>query len=800
MVYNVDMHLWRLTRQDPVCLTLSADAQLSKPNYYDDQIWEVLLQGGEPPAQSIQTTYGLRARMMRVFPRFTENGVTLSDPGAFYQLPVLCQFYTNYARLTFNPFAGIDVTIEYWVPTSNTLAGRIKVANSSVIRRQMQLELAVSLAPIQPGQEMRPQSIQGKKCLAGRSGDLSPVFCIDGLAEFQTSPYSACAGALDLIPGSSATFTWGLASTTDEDSSWIAAQELIACPWDAEIARLEMQAASQIVDIDTGNPAWDAVLAFSQKVARQLFMGPTRSLPYPSFVLSRQPDQGFSRRFDGSDYDHLWDGQPAFESLYLSTLVLPGSAELVQGLILNYLDTAADNGFMDGRPGLAGQRSRFLIPPLLALLTWQVTRISQDKAFLTEVFPRLLSLANLWFEKSHDQDQDGFPEWDNSLQTGYEDNPLFDRWRPDEKGIDISCVESPTMGALLVREISSLVQIAKLIGRGEEVHYLEQRAESLKAAIESTWDSHGASYHYRDRDSHSCLAGESIGSYPANGPIVVNKKFKKNQRLLAVIDIQQDTSRTGVSLTIHGITPSGPVDETLPVRLGHWNGPRAVLTTQNIFQQVTSLDVQGLSPADRITLKTPGYFQEDITLLLPLWAHIPGKQRAKNLVKKSIHSTERYWREHGLGALPGLEAGEKKSQGSPVYMLWNTMVGEGLLMYGYRNEAAQLVQKLLDTTAQSLRQMQSFYKMYDSDSARPGGEKNVIDGLAPLGFYLQTLGVQIISPTHVIINGENPFANPVTVRYRGLTVKRDSRIALITFPDGQTVRVTGSGSHDVSLS
>ena len=54
--------------------------------------------------------------------------------------------------------------------------------------------------------------------------------------------------------------------------------------------------AAQTVDVQTGDPDWDAALAFSQKTAFSLFFGPSQSLPSPSFVISRQPDQGHSAR------------------------------------------------------------------------------------------------------------------------------------------------------------------------------------------------------------------------------------------------------------------------------------------------------------------------------------------------------------------------------------------------------------------------------------------------------------------------------------------------------------------------
>jgi hypothetical protein len=59
------MNLYHPTGGNPLTLTLAADTRFSHPDYTDDQIWELRLQGGEPPALVLQTTYGLRARWMR---------------------------------------------------------------------------------------------------------------------------------------------------------------------------------------------------------------------------------------------------------------------------------------------------------------------------------------------------------------------------------------------------------------------------------------------------------------------------------------------------------------------------------------------------------------------------------------------------------------------------------------------------------------------------------------------------------------------------------------------------------------
>ena len=107
------MRDWSLAPGDPLCLTLAADSRLSIPDYLNDHIWELVIGGGEPPALSLQTTYGLRAKAMRLFLRFSENGKSVSDPSAFALPPTVRRFYPNFLILDYSPLINIDVSTEY---------------------------------------------------------------------------------------------------------------------------------------------------------------------------------------------------------------------------------------------------------------------------------------------------------------------------------------------------------------------------------------------------------------------------------------------------------------------------------------------------------------------------------------------------------------------------------------------------------------------------------------------------------------------------------------------------------------
>src|SRR3972149_7931248 len=141
------MRNWNLKAGDPLSLTLAADARLVATDYYDDQIWELALSGGDPPAITLQTTFGLRARSFRLFPRFTVAGVCISDPENFTRLPAIHFFSPNFIRLSFSPFPDIDITGEYWVPESHAIAGRFIITNLGKVTRTIRFEWAAVLSP-----------------------------------------------------------------------------------------------------------------------------------------------------------------------------------------------------------------------------------------------------------------------------------------------------------------------------------------------------------------------------------------------------------------------------------------------------------------------------------------------------------------------------------------------------------------------------------------------------------------------------------------------------------------------------
>jgi len=792
------MRQWNLTTEDPLELSISADARCGSTDYYNDQIWRLSLQGGEPPALALNTTFGLRARKMSLFPCFTEGENALINPETFSKPPIIHRFYPNYIALSYAPFTGIDVQSEYWVPESHAVAGRISINNSRLNQRHIRLEWIGLLQPTGDGQVITPTEIQAVTVLTGSSGGLRPVIFMTNGPRGSTGPYPALTLDLELPPGGRHQIIWSHAALQEEEASFNLARHIASHHWDAEIARLDVLNASQ-VDIETGNPDWDASFAMSQKTAYSLLMGPTPHLPFPSFVLSRHPDQGHSPRGDGSDYDHLWNGQTGMESLHLAGYLLPADPDLAIGLLSNFLSTQTDDGFVDWKPGLGGQRGKMLATPLLTNLAWEIYQITGDTDFLADVFPKLLDFLQSWFSPKQDRDRDGIPEWEHPIQLGLDEQPLFTISDTCSQGVEITSSESPALCAMLYNECQILIQMAHLIERTNPVSSLQGLANNLKSRVESSWDDGNSTYKYWDRDSHLSNSGLLLGERKGSGEINLHKDLDIPARIVIHLHPANENPQE-TKIFLHG---RGPSNNHLVERLSNnqirWFLQKGFITSKRVFSRLERVEIFNIETDDYVKIKTVDFSRQDQSLLLPLWAGIPNDDRAKKLIKNTITNPERFWRIFGIPTDPESQPDLQDKPDPHIQISWNGFVGEGLLKYGHIETAVELVTRLMAAVSANLKRNQGFRQNYHGATGLGVGERNSLVGLAPQKLFLDTLGVQIISPKRVVLIGLNPFPWPVTLRYRGLTITREKEKTTIIFPGGQRALVRNQKHQVVTL-
>jgi hypothetical protein len=364
--------------------------------------------------------------------------------------------------------------------------------------------------------------------------------------------------------------------------------------------------------------------------------------------------------------------------------------------------------------------------------------------------------------------------------------------------VDVTTAESPALSAFLYRELTTLRRIARVLERDDEIPALEAAAAVLREAVEQSWDEGAASYADRDRDTHVSTRAERLGERSGPGLIPLKREFAEPVRLFLNIETDR-TVRRHPAVFVHGRSASGqPRVERIADDQIRWMPGWGRCTGRRVYSAIHKIDVRGLEADDRITISSVGYSYQDHSTLAPLWAGIPGEERAKRLVEETITNPQRFWRSYGLPAtvLPP-QAPEARIL-ETAHIPWNVLAAEGLLQYGYRAQAAELVTRLMRAVVQTLKREAAFRRYYHADTGAGVGERNGLNGLAPVGLYLDVLGVRLISSRKVGLSGFNPFPLPVTVKYRGLTVLRQKDKTIVIFPDGQTVTVDDPSPRIVS--
>jgi hypothetical protein len=782
------MRSMTLDSESPYSLILAADARVTGTDYLDDQIWEIRLDDQELPALAAWTTYGRRAPGMAIFPTFAVDALStsnLQDPGASAKLELALP---NFIRLSFRLATDLEGLAEYWVADSHRLVGRITLHNVSKTGLNLRLQLH---AQLQPGDEIVPmggRSHEGVNVLEGQVGRTAPVVFLSGGAILRRATVPTLEVSSGLQPGERRSWTWSHAGLGGFEASFQSARETASISLDAASARLE-HLADTMIDIQTGDPGWDAVLHFSQVAALASFVGPTRHLPAASPILVRSPDYGFSMRGDGTDYEEAWDGQDALQAYFVARQVLPSAPQLAIGVVRNALTTQAANGTIDGKPGLAGQRRRVGALPVYADLAWHIYRQEQDGAFLREVFPALHDSFESWFRPACDADGDGYPEWTDSRQADSQDCPTFSA---GGEAVDISLVESPDLSAWLLCEADALENMARLLGRTEVQDSIRERRAGLLAGLERDREADGA-FRRVDRDTHQETQPHEIdsarGAFKRSGPGALDGPVRLVLHLAG-----PEAEGRGIEVVLSG-RGLGGARQTIRLS-GHdfqWTQDGGTAMPGALFTHLERWQVRGAPKTFRSSIAVADLTGWDLSRLLPLRAGCLDPGEARTWVRQWLLADEHFWRNFGFPRLP---ASAPRSQdlahgAGAMSMPWNMLMVEGLLSYGMYAEAGRAVERLMRAADRALRQDHAFCQSYNADTGQGLGVRHFAGGIFPHTIFLNTLGVELMSPTRVGLRGRHPFPWPVSVSWRGLTVMREGELDRVIFPDGQTLEFQG---------
>ncbi|MFN8378595.1 MAG: hypothetical protein U0452_07975 [Anaerolineae bacterium] len=777
-----DLRRWRLTPADPYCAIIAADARFCATDYSDDQIWELQIGEGDSAALVFSTRYGGRLGQASLAPLWTIAGQPRYAVSDYSIPPALTRFAPGYLRVEGALTPELGLTAEYFVFESHACGGRFTLSNSGSTPIDVRADL-VGFAAAE-GRELRVSlvtTVQGHALTFGKAGNLRPVIALEGGTSDGLSA-SRIGVPLTIPAAGEAVVRWAHGGAKSVSASLALAERWLVRDWDAVLART-VRGESTVPQIETGEPELDALLATSYQQLVQAFLNPSGPLPHPSLVGTRNPGRGFSIRPDGSGHPRAWAGQ-AGPLIYPAALAAAmADARLAQALVRNELAVQREDGWIDWRPGLAGQQQGILALPVLARMAWGVFQYTEDDAFLAEVFPGLLRFLRRWRADDVDHDGDGLPEWQSEVQTGYPFFPVFGRGFPWAQNADIRMAETPDLLAYLLSESLSLREIAYYLRDAEAEAECAAYAESYAAALEQLWN--GERYTDRDRDTHQAGVGRALFTdAPADAPLFLAEPLDSPSRLLITLHGgAEQTPR--FSLVVEGEGSDGQrISEKLGPEQIVWTHSRGTLTTQAVFSVVNVLHPTGLSRVFRMSGATVNWDRRDLNAILPLWSAGLTPDRVDALIafyEKTLRVP------NGVTMVatddPAYRPDHRDGAGG-VWPFWLTLVGEGLIEAGRVDEASDLLVRLLRAQTESLCQHKAFSEYLHSSEPVGLGEVGHVGGIAPLHLFLRVLGVRIVSVSKVWAGGPFPFAAPITVRRLGVTVTRSAEGTQIAFPSG----------------
>jgi hypothetical protein len=779
------MREWRLTTDDAYALRLAADVRLTPTYYADDQVWEVTLGGPTEPAISFQTRYGSRVGLARFVPMIIIEGqkAPIYEAQTFVERPMLRNFAPNYARLTAKPIAALDLEMEVWAAASQELAGRFTFTNTSAAPVNIRLELFGQIAPVEGirGPEMNILGLDdGTEALhLGKiTATLNPVLMLENSipgprpvpnAAWETAKVSPKLIAPVTIPaGGSVAIRWVHAGyATVDDSLKNAYLRLYKSDWDAGLKQIT---ALPTLEIETGNPAWDAAIAFSTLVTLRSFISAAGGFPYPTIVSARIPSRGYSAHTDGSDHGRQWNGV----SVYLAYLAAPSAAivapELAKGVIRDFLAVQKPDGWIDFRPGASGQRVNLLSAPLLAVIAAKIYELTGDVAFVKEVLPGLRKFYTRWFAQDMDRDGDGLPEWANSAQTGYLENPLFTRAGRTPPRADTAKTEAPDLAAYLAREAAALEYLGTVAGDPAELHQPPD--------VAALWDA-ARGFIYRDRDTHKAPTGGEVFSGKGDQTLDAPLTLDPPNRLVVRVTGGKDHAPR-MTIVIEGVDANGNhTTDNLTGEQFLWGYGNGTAITEKVFSRINYAKFEGLSRVYGVEIDATDLNHTDLTVFAPLiLAKIAPEQR--DLLMRRLG--ESYWHPHGLAML---------AKNDPAYvpgidMFWNVQLLEAVREVD-RGAALTLFKALLDTEAAILKRDRAFRETWNAETGLGEGDPDELNGVLPLWVILDMIGVRILDAKHAWVATGYDFEGPITVRHSGVTVTRTAQGTTVSFPSGHVI-------------
>jgi len=167
-------------RNGPKAFIIARDGSTTSIDPTEDQVWAFSFSDSETHPFHLETTYGLRARSMRLIPNVILTNKRLSKESVYTRPPRVTRYTPAHQRINFSLINGANVQLDFFIPEFNALVGGFDIANRSAEPISLTLELAAILVPMDKWGPLHPEKAGINQILEGQTGDLWPVLFMTG--------------------------------------------------------------------------------------------------------------------------------------------------------------------------------------------------------------------------------------------------------------------------------------------------------------------------------------------------------------------------------------------------------------------------------------------------------------------------------------------------------------------------------------------------------------------------------------------------------------------------------------------
>ena len=736
---------------DPFCCLLCADMRFGRQSVLNDQCWAFGPGLETPSALSLVTSFGLRAIRMHIFPEFSIEDHLIRDPASFRARPRLSFSSSCFAAAAFSPFPLLDVEFRVWVPDPQVLVGQITFVNTSDFNRTIGVDWRVHLQPVQGGSPMKQSQVGLNSILQGECGNIFPSFYMTGGAYPSISDYPGLGNRILLMPGSQRQVTWAMASLDSSEASAQLARQYSSKALDVEQIKIEMADNRSMVRCQTQSESLTNVLHHAQNRAYQLVMAPVKQHSYPTYVSNRSPDTGNYHSEDILEIHPEWAGQTLTEIYLLAQTLLPGRADIVKGLLHNFIKIQTPEGFIDHRASVNHNFTGHASLPVLASLVADLHPYLQDTRWLSGIYPGVLSFLKTWLQFADNGDM-VISGLTNPVQLDF---PAVDAASSAvfcESWIRLTSSLNPFLLSLLYRETTDLLQIARWINQEEDRGWLENARDRLQEQLTSLWNAEKGRYACYDLSSGEEHAGKTLTVFSATGLPKIKNNLPCPARLFIRVAA---TERLPADFTcrLSGFS-SGEYTELVVGGLRFQRvGECYLFVTPRAFSFVESFQVTNLPAGAHGELGVADLVQPDVLGLLPLYAGVLATDQADTLL--STINIKDYLTGEGISFSP--HRADAPALRLPAYL--TVMIIEGLTRYGKYALAEECFNRC--------------YSQFKALRAPTSGALthcviNSIEEIVPLRVFLRLNGLERITNREVVISHFDGKQEPINVQYNQL--------------------------------